>query len=90
MANISEDMASEDLNRVKFLLSSTLPREKIEKAKVGEKNLTFESQLFPDIEKPLLVCVCGKGVLVSSVTKYPTICSELYIKSQTPILVSLL
>lgn len=35
MANISEDMASEDLKSLKFLLSSTLPREKIEKAKVG-------------------------------------------------------
>lgn len=34
MANISEDMTSEDLNSVKFLLSRTLPREKIEKAKV--------------------------------------------------------
>ncbi|XP_042351205.1 CASP8 and FADD-like apoptosis regulator [Plectropomus leopardus] len=33
MANINEDMADEDLNSVKFLLSSTLPREKIEKAK---------------------------------------------------------
>ncbi|KAI3356171.1 hypothetical protein L3Q82_017420, partial [Scortum barcoo] len=33
MANVSEDMADEDLNSVKFLLSSTLPREKKEKAK---------------------------------------------------------
>ncbi|XP_070694466.1 CASP8 and FADD-like apoptosis regulator [Pempheris klunzingeri] len=33
MANISEDMANEDMNSVKFLLSSTLPREKMEKAK---------------------------------------------------------
>ncbi|XP_068559309.1 CASP8 and FADD-like apoptosis regulator [Cebidichthys violaceus] len=32
MANINEDMDSEDLNSVKFLLSSTLPREKTEKA----------------------------------------------------------
>lgn len=34
MSNISEDMADEDLNSVKFLLSSRLPREKIDKAKV--------------------------------------------------------
>lgn len=33
MANISEDMVSEDVNRVKFLLSSKLAREKTEKAK---------------------------------------------------------
>ncbi|XP_068428105.1 CASP8 and FADD-like apoptosis regulator isoform X2 [Clinocottus analis] len=32
MANINEDMTNEDLNNVKFLLSSTLPREKMEKA----------------------------------------------------------
>ncbi|XP_034417038.1 CASP8 and FADD-like apoptosis regulator isoform X2 [Cyclopterus lumpus] len=31
MANLNEDMANEDLNSVKFLLSSTLPREKMEK-----------------------------------------------------------
>lgn len=36
MANISEDMASEDLNDVKFLLSTTLPREKIDKAMVNK------------------------------------------------------
>lgn len=34
MANINEDIADEDLNNVKFLLSTTLPREKMEKAKV--------------------------------------------------------
>lgn len=34
MANISEDMVNEDMNRAKFLLSSTLAREKLEKAKV--------------------------------------------------------
>ncbi|XP_035532196.1 CASP8 and FADD-like apoptosis regulator isoform X1 [Morone saxatilis] len=33
MANISEDLCDEDLNSMKFLLSSTLPREKMEKAK---------------------------------------------------------
>lgn len=33
MVNISEDIASEDLNSVKFLLRSTLPHEKIDKAK---------------------------------------------------------
>ncbi|XP_049450763.1 CASP8 and FADD-like apoptosis regulator [Epinephelus fuscoguttatus] len=33
MANINEDIADEDLNNVKFLLSTTLPREKMEKAK---------------------------------------------------------
>nr|XP_046261185.1 CASP8 and FADD-like apoptosis regulator [Scatophagus argus] len=33
MSNISEDMASEDLNSVKFLLVGTLSREKIESAK---------------------------------------------------------
>uniref|UniRef100_UPI0037E9395F CASP8 and FADD-like apoptosis regulator n=1 Tax=Semicossyphus pulcher TaxID=241346 RepID=UPI0037E9395F len=32
MANISEDMGNDDLDSVKFLLSSTLPREKLEKA----------------------------------------------------------
>uniref|UniRef100_A0A8C3AQ17 CASP8 and FADD-like apoptosis regulator n=1 Tax=Cyclopterus lumpus TaxID=8103 RepID=A0A8C3AQ17_CYCLU len=32
MANLNEDMANEDLNSVKFLLSSTLPREKMEKS----------------------------------------------------------
>ena len=34
MSNISEDMVDEDLNNVKFLLSSRIPREKIDKAKV--------------------------------------------------------
>lgn len=38
MANISEDMANEDLNNVKFLLSNTLPREQLEKVKVSKKN----------------------------------------------------
>ncbi|XP_074515634.1 CASP8 and FADD-like apoptosis regulator [Sebastes fasciatus] len=33
MANINEDMANDDLDSVKFLLSSTLPREKVENAK---------------------------------------------------------
>ncbi|XP_011609243.2 CASP8 and FADD-like apoptosis regulator [Takifugu rubripes] len=33
MANISEDLASEDLNSLKFLLSQVLPREKLEKSK---------------------------------------------------------
>ncbi|XP_031155509.1 CASP8 and FADD-like apoptosis regulator isoform X1 [Sander lucioperca] len=33
MANINDDMANEDLNRVKFLLSSTLSHEQMEKAK---------------------------------------------------------
>ncbi|KAA8588233.1 CASP8 and FADD-like apoptosis regulator isoform X1 [Etheostoma spectabile] len=33
MANINDDVANEDLNSVKFLLSSTLPREQMEKAK---------------------------------------------------------
>lgn len=32
MAEISEDMASEDLDRMKFLLSKTVPREKLDKA----------------------------------------------------------
>ena len=34
MANINEDMAAEDLSNVKFLLSSTIPRENMEKATV--------------------------------------------------------
>lgn len=34
MANINEDMANEDLNSVKFLLGSTLPREMMEKVQV--------------------------------------------------------
>lgn len=38
MAHLSEDMASEDLNNVKFLLSSTLPRETMENAKVRQMN----------------------------------------------------
>ncbi|XP_073330105.1 CASP8 and FADD-like apoptosis regulator isoform X1 [Pagrus major] len=33
MSNISEDMVDEDLDRVKFLWSGTLPREKLDKAK---------------------------------------------------------
>ncbi|KAF3694949.1 CASP8 and FADD-like apoptosis regulator Caspase -like protein [Channa argus] len=33
MVNINEDMASEDVRSMKFLLSRTLPREKMEKAK---------------------------------------------------------
>ncbi|KAM6979376.1 CASP8 and FADD-like apoptosis regulator [Tautogolabrus adspersus] len=33
MANISEDMANDDLDSVKFLLSSIIPRENLEKAK---------------------------------------------------------
>ncbi|TNN03109.1 hypothetical protein fugu_000138 [Takifugu bimaculatus] len=33
MANISEDLASDDLNSLKFLLSQVLPREKLEKSK---------------------------------------------------------
>lgn len=33
MANISEDMASEDLDSVKFLLGGTVPRERMDKAK---------------------------------------------------------
>lgn len=36
MANISEDLATEDLNSIKFLLSRILPREKLEKSKVSE------------------------------------------------------
>ena len=36
MANISEDMASEDLDSVKFLLGGTVPRERMDKAKVKE------------------------------------------------------
>lgn len=39
MANISEDVAGEDLNSVKFLLSNTLPREKMEKAEVENQKL---------------------------------------------------
>ncbi len=38
MTDISEDMASEDLNSVKFLLSTTLPREKMDKVKVNKIN----------------------------------------------------
>ena len=34
MANISEDMVSDDLDCMKFLLSTTLPREKTGKAEV--------------------------------------------------------
>ncbi|XP_056145366.1 CASP8 and FADD-like apoptosis regulator [Lampris incognitus] len=33
IANLSEDMANEDLRNVKFLLSSTIPREKVDNAK---------------------------------------------------------
>ncbi|XP_044072301.1 CASP8 and FADD-like apoptosis regulator isoform X1 [Siniperca chuatsi] len=33
MANIGEDLVNEDLDNVKFLLTSTLPREKVEKSK---------------------------------------------------------
>lgn len=34
MADVSEDMTNEDLKSVKFLLSSTLPRERMDKVKV--------------------------------------------------------
>lgn len=36
MANISEDLASDDLNSLKFLLGQVLPREKLEKSKVRQ------------------------------------------------------
>lgn len=35
--NISDDMASEDLDNMKFLLSKTLSREQMEKSKVKPK-----------------------------------------------------
>lgn len=38
MSHLSEDMASEDLNNVKFLLSDTLPRETMENANVRKMN----------------------------------------------------
>lgn len=34
MADLSEDMADEDVNSAKFLLGNMLPREKMDKAKV--------------------------------------------------------
>lgn len=36
MANISEALATEDLKNIRFLLSSTLTREKLEKSKVSQ------------------------------------------------------
>lgn len=36
MANISENLATEDLKSIKFLLSSRLTREKLEKSKVSQ------------------------------------------------------
>lgn len=37
MADLSEDMADEDVNSAKFLLGNVLPREKMDKAKVWQK-----------------------------------------------------
>lgn len=36
MTNISEDLASEELKNLKFLLSEDLPREKLENSKVSQ------------------------------------------------------
>lgn len=46
MANISEDLASDDLNSLKFLLSQVLPREKLEKSKVSQHRNVDESFCF--------------------------------------------
>lgn len=46
MANISEDLASDDLNSLKFLLSQVLPREKLEKSKVSQHRNVDESCCF--------------------------------------------
>lgn len=37
MADLSEDMADEDVSSAKFLLGNVLPREKMDKAKVRQK-----------------------------------------------------
>lgn len=58
MANINDDMANEDLNRVKFLLSSTLSHEQMEKAKVKKKKMN--EVLFSLTEFSILVCVGGE------------------------------
>lgn len=34
MADVSEDMGTDDLQSLKFLLSNTLPRERMDRAKV--------------------------------------------------------
>lgn len=59
MANISEDLDSEDLDSLKFLLSSTLTREKIENSKVMAK-IKHVSFSFTDVVlvPAVYVCVC--------------------------------
>lgn len=46
MATISEDLASDDLNSLKFLLGQVLPREKLEKSKVSQHSNVGESFCF--------------------------------------------
>lgn len=45
MVTLSEDMTNEDLDSMKFLLGSTLPRERIEKVKVKKWMSCFHSSV---------------------------------------------
>ncbi|XP_062258632.1 CASP8 and FADD-like apoptosis regulator isoform X1 [Platichthys flesus] len=75
MAHISEDLASEDLNNVKFLMGSTLPRETMENAKnfldvISElERLDLVSPERVDIVEQCLKNI-GRVDLAKKVTKY--------------------
>ncbi|XP_035029786.2 CASP8 and FADD-like apoptosis regulator isoform X1 [Hippoglossus stenolepis] len=75
MAHISEDLANEDLNNVKFLMGSTLPRETMEKAKnfldvISEvERLDLVSPERVDIVEQCLTNI-GRVDLAKKVTKY--------------------
>ncbi|KAM8749408.1 CASP8 and FADD-like apoptosis regulator [Acanthopagrus schlegelii] len=77
MSNISEDMVDEDLNNVKFLLSSRIPREKIDKAKsfldviIELEKLDEVSPDNVDIVEECLVGI-GRLDLAKKVTAYKT------------------
>ncbi|XP_060944303.1 CASP8 and FADD-like apoptosis regulator isoform X1 [Limanda limanda] len=75
MAHISEDLASDDLNNVKFLMGSTLPRETMENAKnfldvISElERLDLVSPERVDIVEQCLKNI-GRIDLAKKVTKY--------------------
>ncbi|XP_041806475.1 CASP8 and FADD-like apoptosis regulator isoform X2 [Chelmon rostratus] len=77
MANISEDMASEDLNSVKFLLGTTLPHQKVEKAKsfldviIELEKLDIVSPERVDFVEECLLNI-GRVDLAKKVTAYKT------------------
>lgn len=61
MANISEDLASDDLNSLKFLLSQVLPREKLEKSKVSQHWNVDESLFHRKTHSQLMTEFPGRG-----------------------------